>query len=249
MADIAGFHTVHTHPCLGPRNLTFILLLSRDRFADGWTKFYQHTRDPTTQVYGVFVNFFFFFNGESALPPPPTSSPPPPPIRGNFTSPTKRSGVTLENLLPVYDPFPTSGEFILPTAVMTQACGVFLWCRSFFLRWITADPSPRGNFTPPTKHECGETLGDLEPVYHLFTSVFTQSKVVSQTHSIHCKAGGFSYSESPWTPPLEGTSLHRRNSVERPWGILSLFTSKFTLPETVTQVAYAQINTMPDTVV
>ncbi len=39
-----------------------------------------------------------------------------------------------------------------------------------------------------------------------------------------CKAGSFSYGESPRTPPLEGTSLHRRNnSVERPWGILSLF--------------------------
>ena len=25
-----------------------------------------------------------------------------------------------------------------------------LWIRSFFLRWITADPSPWGNFTPPT---------------------------------------------------------------------------------------------------
>ena len=34
------------------------------------------------------------------------------------------------------------------------------------------------------------------------------------------------YGESPRTPPLEGTSLHRRNiSVERPWGILSLFTT------------------------
>ena len=41
---------------------------------------------------------------------------------------------------------------------------VFCWSRSFFLRWITADPSPRGNFTPPTKHECGETMGDLEPM-------------------------------------------------------------------------------------
>ncbi len=40
------------------------------------------------------------------------------------------------------------------------------------------------------------------------------------------KAGSFSYSESPRTPPLEGTSLHRwNNSVERPWGILSLFTT------------------------
>ena len=39
-------------------------------------------------------------------------------------------------------------------------------------------------------------------------------------------AGSFSYGESPRTPPLEGTSLHRWNiSVERPWGILSLFTT------------------------
>ena len=36
----------------------------------------------------------------------------------------------------------------------------------------------------------------------------------------------FSYGESPRTPPLEGTSLHRRNiSVERPSGILILFTT------------------------
>ena len=41
-----------------------------------------------------------------------------------------------------------------------------------------------------------------------------------------CKAGRFSYGESSRTPPLEGTSLHRRNiSVERLWGILSLFTT------------------------
>ena len=40
----------------------------------------------------------------------------------------------------------------------------------------------------------------------------------------------FSYGESPRTPPLEGTSLHRRNiSVERPWGILSLFTASLPL--------------------
>ena len=43
---------------------------------------------------------------------------------------------------------------------------------------------------------------------------------------IFFSAGRFSYGESPRTPPLEGTSLHRRNnSVERPWGILSLFTT------------------------
>ena len=58
-----------------------------------------------------------------------------------------------------------------------------------------------------------------------------------------CKSGRFSYGESPRTPPLEGNSLHRRNnSVERPWGILSLFTtcsqlfiSEFSLPKAVTQ--------------
>ena len=41
-----------------------------------------------------------------------------------------------------------------------------------------------------------------------------------------CKAGSFWYGESPRTPPLEGTSLHWwNNSVEKPWGILSLFTT------------------------
>ena len=46
-------------------------------------------------------------------------------------------------------------------------------------------------------------------------------------HKWHlCTAGSFSYGESLRTPPLEGTSLHRwNNSVERPWRILSLFTT------------------------
>ena len=45
-----------------------------------------------------------------------------------------------------------------------------------------------------------------------------------------CEAGRFSYGESLRTPRLEGTSLHRwHNSVERPWGILSLFTTCFWL--------------------
>ena len=51
-----------------------------------------------------------------------------------------------------------------------------------------------------------------------------------------CEPGSFSYSESPRTPPLEGTSLHQwNNSVERPWGILSLFTivCEITLPQAV----------------
>ena len=52
-----------------------------------------------------------------------------------------------------------------------------------------------------------------------------------------CKAGSFLYGESPWTPPLEGISLHQwNNSVERPCGILSLSTigCEITLPQAVT---------------
>ena len=62
-----------------------------------------------------------------------------------------------------------------------------LWSRSFFLRWITADPSPWGNFTPPTKYECGETLGDLKPVYDpfLITSEFDLPETVTQTCTWH----------------------------------------------------------------
>ena len=52
-----------------------------------------------------------------------------------------------------------------------------------------------------------------------------KTKKKSKCH-VFVKQVCFSYGESPRTPPLEGTSLHRRNiSVERPWGILSLFTA------------------------
>ena len=104
-----------------------------------------------------------------------------------------------------------------------------LWIRSFFLRWITADPSTDETIV------CRDPWGSL---------VF--SRPVSDYEWIHpfrgcrwhrhtcmwrlCEAGRFSYGESPRTPPLEGTSLHRwHNSVERPWGILSLFTTCFWL--------------------
>ena len=61
----------------------------------------------------------------------------------------------------------------------------------------------------------------------------------------------FSYGESPRTPPLEGTSLHRRNiSVERPWGILSLFATCLPLwvnssrLESLSHVTYTGIDGM-----
>ena len=44
-------------------------------------------------------------------------------------------------------------------------------------------PLPLGNFTPPTKRKCGETLGDLEPVYDQFPikSDFALPEAVTQT--------------------------------------------------------------------
>ena len=63
------------------------------------------------------------------------------------------------------------------------------------------------------KYVCGETLGDLEPVYDLFPSEFTLLIAVTQgmlfVFLLLCGTGRFPYGESPRTPPLEGTSLHR----------------------------------------
>ena len=44
------------------------------------------------------------------------------------------------------------------------------------------------------KHECGETLGDLEPVYDLFpiSGKLALPEVVTQTWHL-CEAGRFSY--------------------------------------------------------
>jgi len=68
-----------------------------------------------------------------------------------------------------------------------------------------------------TKHQLSEEKGTLQLKSH-YHRLWVGCPL--------CKAGCFSYGESPRTPPLEGTSLHRRNnSVERPWGILSLFTT------------------------
>ena len=64
------------------------------------------------------------------------------------------------------------------------------------------------------------TLGDVEPVKDL--CLITNLRVNSHCQRLWrrpclCGTGRFSYGESPRTPPLEGTSLHRWNvSVERP---------------------------------
>ena len=78
-------------------------------------------------------------------------------------------------------PVPTSCEFCPESVAYTDIYMyvVSFWSRPFFLRWITADPSPWRNFTPPTKQWCGETLGDLS----LFTirSEFTLPEAVPHT--------------------------------------------------------------------
>ena len=113
-------------------------------------------------------------------------------------------------------------------------------------------PYERGHFsfcetprTPPLEgtslHRRNSTVerpwGILGPVYHPspIMSEFTLPEAVGDTYKQTClwrlcEAGSFSYGESQRTPPLEGTSLHRwNNSVERPWGILSPFTTHFRL--------------------
>ena len=73
-------------------------------------------------------------------------------------------------------------------------------------------PLPLRELHSTGETECGETLGDLEPVYDLFTITTEITARGCDTDKRHlCKAGCFSYGESPRTPPLEGTSLHRRN--------------------------------------
>ena len=176
----------------------------------------------------------------------------------------------------------------------TEMSVASLWIRSFFLRWITADPSmdetivcrdPWGSlvFSRPVsdyewihpfrgcrwhRHTCMWRLceagrfsyGESPRTFPLRELHSTDDTIVwrdpegswaclrpvSDYEWIHpfrvCRwhrhtcmwhpfeAGHFSYGESPRTPPLEGTSLHRwHNSVERPWGILSLFTTCFWL--------------------
>ena len=115
----------------------------------------------------------------------------------------------------------------------TDMCVASFWSRSFFLRWITADPSPWGNFTPPMTKDLvwrdpGGSWARFRPVsdYNWIHPSWDCSWQTYICMRCLCETGRFSYGESPRTPPLEGTSLHRRNnSVERPWGILSLFTT------------------------
>ena len=64
-----------------------------------------------------------------------------------------------------------------------------------------------------------------------------------------CGAGRFSYGESPRTPPLEGTSLHRRNKecgetlgdLEPVYDLFPI-TSELALPEAVTRTCRRRLD-------
>ena len=93
---------------------------------------------------------------------------------------------------------------------------------------IPATPNTRWNFTLK-QNKCVESP---RGILSLFTTRFRlrmnspYQRLWWHRHVVFCGAARFSYGESPRTPSFEGTSLDRRNmSVERPWGILSLFTT------------------------
>ena len=116
--------------------------------------------------------------------------PRPLPVWWNFTPPTKQQcGEILGDLEPVYLLFSITSGLIHPDRCCdTNMYVAFLCSRSFFLRCITVDPSPCGNFIQPRTQQRGETLWDLEPVDDLLpiTNEFTLSETATQTRgTIH----------------------------------------------------------------
>ena len=111
----------------------------------------------------------------------------------------------------------------------TKTCDTDMWL--FVNQIIFLMVNHRGPLPLRELHSTGETIvwrdpggswACLWPVYYYGWNHHHQN--LWHRHVAFCKSDRFSYGESPRTPPLEGTSLHRRNnSVERPWGILSLF--------------------------
>ena len=113
-------------------------------------------------------------------------------------------------------------------------------CQMLWHRHVTSCKAGRFSYgksprTPPLEgtslHRWNISVERPLGILSLFTTRFqlrvnSPCQMLWHRHVTSCEAGRFSYGESPRTPPLEGTSLHRWNiSVERPWGILSLFTT------------------------
>ena len=179
-----------------------------------------------TQHTGMWRNFFLF----SVLCI--NNNPPSPPISEEILLHKRNSVESPRGILSL---FRTRVRLLLNSPFQRlwwHGYVVFLWNRSFFLRWITADPSPWGNFTPPTKYECGETLGDLEPVYDLcpITGEFALPELWHR-HVCGINVKQVVFLTVNHRGPLPLRELHSTDeiimSVERPWGILSLFTTCF----------------------
>ena len=110
-------------------------------------------------------------------------------------------------------------EFTLSEAVVTQTYMYVasLWTRSFFLRWITADPSAWGNFTPPKNNSVERPWGILSLfTTSLWKGEFThnQKQVVKQASYVSprrlCDTRLFrryEWSSLKGRGPLEWTSL------------------------------------------
>ena len=122
------------------------------------------------------------------------------------------------------------------------------WSRSFFLRWITADPSPWGNFTPPMTTDIvwrdpGGSWACLWPAsgyewIHPFIGLRDADICMWRLREEYF----FSSGESLRTPPLRELHSTDETIVWRDPGgfepVYDLFTitSKFTLPEAVTDM-------------
>ena len=164
MANIAGFHAVQTS-----------LLFRTSKFEDNFTPYHRPFRwhvnyffnsrsetQPHRYVASLSFFFLFFFSyGESTLT---TTTQIPEEI-----SLHRRNSV--ENPWGILSLFTTRDRFRLNSPfkrLWWHRYVMFSWNRSFFLRWITADPSPWGNFTPPTKtwvwRDPGGSWACLRPV-------------------------------------------------------------------------------------
>ena len=173
MANIAGFPAVQT-----------FLLFKISKYDGHFTPEHRsfrwqvnyfltaHQRPSYTDMCRLCLLFFFFFTVNQHYPYPPTQKKEEEKKEKtrtlhstNETVVWRVPGESWTCLRPVFD-----FDWIHPTSGCDDTD---TWCfveQVAFIRCITADPSPWGNCTPPTKHEYGETLGDLEPVYDLFTS-------------------------------------------------------------------------------
>ena len=123
-----------------------------------------------------------------------------------------------------------------PCQSLTQTC-----CKSFVKQvgFFSHGESPRN---PPLEgtslHRRKNNVHRPWGILSLFKKVSSPCQSLTQTccKSFVKQVGFFSYGESPRNPPLEGTSLHRRNNnVNRPWGILSLFTKVSSPCQSLTQ--------------